>query len=158
MTDFIENLSKQRVALLVNGPLRPLLLKLSDDICLELVEYWTRATMLFSHIQTHMSTLCWSRPYKIVGTNYNEDYMTLYRSQHDLDGAEEGKPVSLIMTPCIYIAGDESGGNHRARRRLLDATVIVSEKGNVPVVDNLSKANPADSKDWNKEEEQDEEL
>jgi hypothetical protein len=125
MASFIESHSKQSIDALIYGPLKPLLAKVSDEVCLKSIDCWKRAMMLIFQVQTHMLVLEWTRPASLIGVQYDENYMSLYRSQHGLEGHEEGKLVSFVMTPAIYIAGDENGKNYHTRRKLLDATVIV---------------------------------
>jgi hypothetical protein len=92
----------------------------------EMVEIWKDATMLFIQTQTHMSRLTVMTPK--LGATFDKRYMKEHRSQMDLTDSENGASVSVVMTPWVYLEGDENGEDCETRRHLLPATVLVFEQ------------------------------
>jgi len=94
-----------------------------------LIEIWQRGLRLFIQLQTQMSNFRWHKPEhgRMLNSNYDSKLMVLHRCQTYIKQHE--RQVGLILSPLIYVEGDEDGQNYdNPRRILVPAMVLVLDK------------------------------
>jgi len=100
---------------------------LDDEARMELVEIWVDAARPLVQVQTHRSRLLWTRPKQMFGDKFDKSRMKAHRSQSQKEsvGNVAEAQVSLVMSPLLFMEGDESGQDPSAKRVLLPAVVLV---------------------------------
>ncbi|ORY17049.1 hypothetical protein BCR34DRAFT_597141 [Clohesyomyces aquaticus] len=98
----------------------------------ELVATWRKAARILVQIQAHRSRIQWESP-EMLGRPFDDTNMKPHRSQSGVDptSARDVRQVSLVMSPFLFIKGDESGDEPEAIRPLLPAVVIVYDPSEV---------------------------
>lgn len=101
--------------------------KLSSESRASLLGCWTRAAELFVQLQTQVAALQWKAT-TILRNTVNQRYVESHRSQAFPKGRNDGKPISLVLSPMVTFNGNEDGERYEDWRAVCKATVLVIDE------------------------------
>jgi hypothetical protein len=110
-----------------------------------LADSWERAARLFTQLQTQLACVQWLGPKELslVGQLFDSTYVEAHRSQSFQ--ANEGKSISLVISPCVVLFGNEDGKGYEERRVVAKAVVLVLEDDDLQVADHSSVGSSGDA-------------
>jgi hypothetical protein len=92
-----------------------------------LLNCWTKAAELFIQLQTQVVVVQWKAT-GILRSTVNPRFVESHRSQAFPKGRNDGKPISLVISPMVTFFGNEDGENYQDWRAVCKATVLVIEE------------------------------
>jgi hypothetical protein len=92
-----------------------------------LLNCWTRAAELFVQLQTQVAKVQWSATENLRST-VDPRFVKSHRSQALPKGRNDGKPISLIISPIVMFFGNEDGEKYEYWRAVCKATVLVIDE------------------------------
>lgn len=101
--------------------------KLSAESRASLLGCWTRAAELFVQLQTQVAALQWKST-AILRNTVNQRYVESHRSQAFPKGRNDGRPISLVLSPMITFNGNEDGERYEDWRAVCKATILVIDE------------------------------
>ncbi|KUJ19622.1 uncharacterized protein LY89DRAFT_779557 [Mollisia scopiformis] len=101
--------------------------KLSVESRESLLGCWTRAAEVFAQLQTQVAKVQWSANEHLRST-VNPRYVESHRSQAFPKGRNDGKAISLVISPMVVFFGNEDGEKYEVWRAVCKATVLVIEE------------------------------
>lgn len=101
--------------------------ELSAESRESLLSCWTRAAELFIQLQTQVAILQWRAP-DLLRSTVNPLKVESHRSQAFPKGRNDGKPISLVISPMVTFHGNEDGERYDDWRAVCKATVLVIDE------------------------------
>ncbi len=98
--------------------------ELSIESRQSLLNCWTRAAELFIQLQTQIAKVQWSTTDALRST-VNPRYVESHRSQAFPKGRNDGKSISLVISPTVVFFGNEDGERYEDWRAVCKATILV---------------------------------
>jgi len=89
-----------------------------------LLNCWTKAAELFVQLQTQVAALQWKMTDRLRLT-VNPRFVESHRSQAFPKVRNDGKPISLVISPMVVFHGNEDGERYQDWRAVCKATVLV---------------------------------
>ena len=92
-----------------------------------LLSCWTRAAELFVQLETQVAHLQWTST-KIIRSTVNPRFAESHRSQAFPQGRNEGKSISLVISPMVTFFGNEDGERYGEWRAVCKGTILVIDE------------------------------
>lgn len=101
--------------------------RMTDESRKALLICWIRAAELFVQLQTQVAKAEWSTS-QILRSAVSPLFVKSHRCQAFPKGRNDGKPISLVISPMISFFGNEDGEKYDDWRPVCRATILVIDE------------------------------